>query len=159
MNGHIAYIAMGANLGAREQTLREALKLLAANQYVQVLKVSSFLETKAVGGPPNQPNYLNAAASLETTLSPRQLLDLLLEIERKLGRVRSTPERNQPRTIDLDVLLFDDRVINEPELVVPHPRMHERKFVLKPLSEIAPDLKHPILGKCTAELLSAVSLC
>ena len=139
-----AYIALGANLGDREQNLRVALDLLNATPGVRVTRVSSFLETPAVGGPAGSPPFLNATAELEATLDPRALLDRLLEIERELGRERR--EKWGPRRIDLDLLLYADRVIDEPDLKLPHPLMHKRRFVLQPLAEIAPEAAHPVLG-------------
>ena len=152
MKQSTAYIALGANLGDRRANMERAVDLLRATPGVAVTRVSSFLETPAVGGPPDSPPFLNAAAELKTTLSPRRLLDRLLEIERLLGRQRR--EKWGPRTIDLDLLLYADHVIAEPQLQVPHPLMHLREFVLAPLSEIAPDLPHPVLMCSIALLLS-----
>ena len=148
-----AFIGLGANLGERAITIERALELLRAAQNIRVLAVSSFHETQPVGGPPNQPLYLNAAAELKTSLRPRELLDTMLELERRLGRDRSSPERNQPRAIDLDVLFYGVEKIDEPGLIVPHPRLHEREFVLGPLNEIAPEWLHPVLKKCVAQLM------
>jgi 2-amino-4-hydroxy-6-hydroxymethyldihydropteridine diphosphokinase len=146
-----AYIALGANLGDREQNLRAALDLLSATPGVRVTRVSSFLENPAVGGPPGSPPFLNAAAELETTLEPRRLLARLLEIEQTLGRRRR--EKWGPRPIDLDLLLYGDQVIDVPDLKVPHPLMHERRFVLQPLAEIAPRAVHPIFWRRIDTLL------
>ncbi|HLX60572.1 MAG TPA: 2-amino-4-hydroxy-6-hydroxymethyldihydropteridine diphosphokinase [Planctomycetota bacterium] len=154
---HTAFIGLGANLGERGTTLRRALEMLNARDGIRVQKVSAFIETKAVGGPPGQPDYLNGAAQLSTNLSPRELLAALLDVERALGRDRSSQERNLPRTIDLDLLLYDDLVIDEPDLRVPHPRLHERAFVLIPLAEIAPEARHPVLGKSIGELACSAS--
>lgn len=129
------FIALGSNLGDRAATLAAALRDLAESGEIRVVRASSFHETEPVGGPAGQPNYLNAVAQLETTLSPRELLDRMLEIERRYGRERGV--RNGPRTLDLDLLLFGDRVIDEADLVVPHPRMWERGFVTIPLAEIS----------------------
>jgi 2-amino-4-hydroxy-6-hydroxymethyldihydropteridine diphosphokinase len=130
-----AYIGLGSNLGERGQTLRAALNRLTANPKVEVVAVSSFHETDPVGPVRDQPRFLNAAAELETTLGPRRLLDLLLQVETELGRTRDGPAGG-PRTLDLDLLLYGDEQIDEPGLQVPHPRLHERAFVLEPLEEL-----------------------
>ena len=142
-----AFIGLGSNLGDREAALRGALELLGED----VVAVSSFRETEPVGYL-DQPAFLNAAAALETGLEPRALLERLLGVERELGRTREGP-RHGPRTIDLDLLVYDDRVIDEPGLVVPHPRLAERRFVLEPLAELDPGLVVPGRGG-VAELLS-----
>lgn len=128
------FIALGSNLGDRDAHLRGALRALDDSGLVRVLRCSTFHETAAVGGPPGQPNYLNAVAEVETVLSPRGLLALLHEIERRHGRERG--ERAAPRTLDLDLLLFGERSIDEPGLHVPHPRMWQREFVMRPLAEL-----------------------
>ncbi|MBA2462568.1 MAG: 2-amino-4-hydroxy-6-hydroxymethyldihydropteridine diphosphokinase [Actinobacteria bacterium] len=137
-----AYIGLGSNLGEREAALRRALDLLAAR--VHVGAVSSFRETDPVGVT-DQPQFVNAVARIETELSARGLLDFLLAVERELGRERR--ERWGPRTIDLDLLLYGRESIDEPGLTVPHPRLHERGFVLEPLVEIAPRLVVPGRGR------------
>jgi 2-amino-4-hydroxy-6-hydroxymethyldihydropteridine diphosphokinase len=149
----IAYVALGANLGDRAANIAKALDRLRTDPRIEVRKVSSLLENPAVGGPPDSPAFLNAAAEVATRLSPRQLLDKLLEIERDLGRERL--RKWDPRTIDLDLLLYGDKVIDEPELTIPHPRMHQRQFVLAPLAQIAPNAVHPTSKGTFAELLAA----
>ncbi|MEP7334387.1 MAG: 2-amino-4-hydroxy-6-hydroxymethyldihydropteridine diphosphokinase [Actinomycetota bacterium] len=136
-----AYVGLGANLGDREGALRAAVAALAAMEGVQVVAVSTFRETDPVDYL-DQPRFLNGAAALETTLSPRELLDALLEVERSLGRTRQGL-RFGPRTIDLDLLLHGDRSIDEPGLTVPHPRLHARAFALEPLAELDPGLVVP----------------
>jgi 2-amino-4-hydroxy-6-hydroxymethyldihydropteridine diphosphokinase len=139
-----AYIGLGANLGLREDTLRRAVELLGQRDAVEVVAVSKFRETEPVGVV-EQPRFVNGAVAVETTLAPRELLEELLEIERSLGRVRA--ERWGPRTIDLDLLLYGDRTIDEPNLRVPHPHLHERRFALEPLAELDPDLDIPGRGR------------
>lgn len=146
-----AYIALGSNLGDRRDYLDRAIQALQEHPDIDVTQVSSYHETAAVGGPPGQPNFLNAAAELKTDLPAKDLLDALLEVERSLGRVRS--ERHGPRTIDLDLLLYGNEVFHEPGLTVPHPAMHEREFVLKPLAEIAPRAVHPLRDASVQDLL------
>jgi 2-amino-4-hydroxy-6-hydroxymethyldihydropteridine diphosphokinase len=145
-----AYIGLGSNLGDRERMLWSALHMLAFNPEVDVVAVSSFRETNPVGFR-DQPAFLNAAAAVETELGPRELLGLLLDVERELGRTREGP-RFGPRTIDLDLLLYGDEVVDEPGLTVPHPRLHERAFVLEPLAELDPDLAVPGRGPVQALL-------
>jgi 2-amino-4-hydroxy-6-hydroxymethyldihydropteridine diphosphokinase len=139
-----AYVALGANLGDRERTLREAVDALAAEAGIEVVAVSTLRETEPVGVG-EQPLFLNGAAELETTLTARELLDRLLAIEQRFGRVR-VPREHGPRTLDLDLLLYGEDEIEEPELRVPHPRLHERRFVLEPLAELAPGLVVPGRG-------------
>jgi 2-amino-4-hydroxy-6-hydroxymethyldihydropteridine diphosphokinase len=140
-----AFVGLGANLGRREETLLRAAELLAAEDGVEVVALSSLRETDPVGVE-DQPRFLNAAALLETTLEPRELLDVLLRIERELGRVRDGT-RWGPRVIDLDLLAYGSEVVDEPGLRVPHPRLHERRFALEPLVELDPDLELPGRGK------------
>jgi 2-amino-4-hydroxy-6-hydroxymethyldihydropteridine diphosphokinase len=144
-------IALGSNLGDRERYLREASARLTA--FVVNLRLSSFHETEPVDVGP-QPAFLNAAAVGETALEPRQLLVDLLAIERALGRER--PYTGAPRTIDLDLIFYNARLIDEPGLAVPHPRFRERRFVLAPLAEVAPDWVDPASGATVRELLEAL---
>jgi 2-amino-4-hydroxy-6-hydroxymethyldihydropteridine diphosphokinase len=140
-----AYLGVGANLGDRGATIEAAVELLDAVADVRVVARSTLRETEP-WGPVEQPPYLNGAIVVDTTLAPRALLDALLEIERRLGRVRDG-ERWGPRTIDLDLLLYEDEVIDEPGLELPHPRLHERAFVLEPLAELDPTLEVPGRGR------------
>ena len=137
-----AYVGLGSNLGEREATLWKALEGLGATEGIEVLAVSSFRETDPVGVV-DQPRFVNAAAALETSLPPRELLERLLDVERSLGRDRAVEERWGPRTVDLDLLLYGGESIDEPGLEVPHPRLAERAFVLEPLLELDPDLRLP----------------
>jgi 2-amino-4-hydroxy-6-hydroxymethyldihydropteridine diphosphokinase len=149
-----AYVGLGANLGDREAMIRRAVTLLDDLADVTVVGVSTLRETEP-WGPVEQPPYLNGAAAVETELGPRELLDAMLEVERRLGRVRDDEERWGPRTIDLDLLLYGDLVLDEPGLAVPHPRLHERRFALEPLAEVAPDAAVPGRGT-VADLLRAL---
>jgi 2-amino-4-hydroxy-6-hydroxymethyldihydropteridine diphosphokinase len=142
-----AYVGVGANLGDREATIRAAIETLPA-----VVAVSKLRETDPVGVV-DQPPFLNGAVALETELAPRDLLAVLLEVERELGRERR--ERWGPRTIDLDLLLYGDEAIDEPGLTVPHPRLHERRFALEPLLDLDPDVAIPGRGR-VADLLAGL---
>jgi 2-amino-4-hydroxy-6-hydroxymethyldihydropteridine diphosphokinase len=128
-----AYIAFGSNLGDRNENIQAALRLLGAHPGIKIIKISSIIETMPQGGPP-QPEFLNGVTKLETSLSARKLLEVLQKIETDLGRRRQIP--NGPRTIDLDIILYGDKVINEPDLIIPHPRWRDRDFVVRPLREI-----------------------
>jgi 2-amino-4-hydroxy-6-hydroxymethyldihydropteridine diphosphokinase len=147
-----ALIGLGSNLGDRRAALEGALADLASVPGVNVGKVSTFHETAPVGGPPGQGPFLNAAAVLQTTLDPFELLGVLLDVEARHGRVRGV--RWGARTLDLDLLLFDDVIVNTPVLCVPHPRLASRRFVLAPLAEIAPEAVHPITKRTVALMLS-----
>jgi 2-amino-4-hydroxy-6-hydroxymethyldihydropteridine diphosphokinase len=147
----LAYLSLGSNLGDRAANLREAIRLL--QEAVAVRKVSAFYETQPVDVP-DQPWFLNCVLALETGKTPRELLQFVLETEHKMGRLRMRDKG--PRTIDIDILLFDDRIIDEPGLKVPHPALCQRRFVLEPLAEIAPDVRDPATGKIARELLASL---
>lgn len=147
-----AYVGLGANLGDREATIRRAVELLGAEPGIEVVAVSTLRETDPVGHA-DQPSFLNGAVAVETELEPRVLLDRLLAVERELGRVRDEGLRYGPRTIDLDLLLYGDRVLDEPGLTVPHPRLAERRFALEPLHELDPSLSLPD-GRPVADLVA-----
>lgn len=147
----IAYLSLGSNLGHREANIRSALKMLG--QEVQILKVSSLYETEPVGYK-DQPWFLNCVCSIETDLSPQALLKFAKAIEKKVGRKRTI--RFGPRPIDIDILFYEDLILDSPDLVIPHPRLAERAFVVVPLKEIAPNLIHPLLGLTIEELLQQV---
>jgi 2-amino-4-hydroxy-6-hydroxymethyldihydropteridine diphosphokinase len=146
----LAYVGLGANLGEREATLQRAVELLAEEPEIEVVSTSELRETDPVGVV-DQPRFLNGAVGLETSLSARELLDALLRVERILGRVRAGP-RWGARTVDLDLLLYGDEVVDEPGLHVPHPRLHERRFALEPLAELDPGLVVPGQGRVSALL-------
>ena len=141
-----AYVALGSNLGDREGTLRAALDALAAEPGIEVVSVSRFFDTAPVGYV-DQPRFLNGAAALETELPARQLLERLLAVELRFGRSRDDVPAQGPRTLDLDLLLYGDAEIDEPGLRVPHPRLHERRFVLEPLADLDPALEVPGNGQ------------
>ncbi len=146
---NVAYVALGANLGDPATTVRAALGALANLPESRVVRSSSLYRTKPVGIA-DQPEFVNAVAQLETTLRPEALLDQLLDVEQRFGRIRA--EKNGPRTLDLDLLLYDDQFLELPRLTLPHPRLHLRAFVLQPLAEIAPNLIIPGRGNIAAWL-------
>ena len=144
-----AFVGIGSNLGDREAHLRAALDRLAAEDGIEVVAVSTLRETEPVG-PVEQGPFLNGAVQVTTDLPPRELLARLLDVEQRLGRVRG--ERFGPRTIDLDLLVYGDEIVDEPGLALPHPRLHERRFALEPLTELAPGLVVPGRGPVSALL-------
>jgi 2-amino-4-hydroxy-6-hydroxymethyldihydropteridine diphosphokinase len=146
-----AYVALGANLGDRERTIRNGLDALGETADVRVVAVSTLRETDPVGFT-DQPRFLNGAATLETILPPQELLALLLAVERRFGRHREGVAPQGPRTLDLDLLLYESLEIDEPGLRIPHPRLHERRFVLEPLAELDPSLEVPGKGEVQALL-------
>lgn len=150
---HRAYVAVGSNLGNREDYVAGAVKALREHPLVEVKKVSDMINTKAYGGV-EQGDFLNGAMEIETLLGPWELLDALHEIENKAGRERTL--HWGPRTLDLDILFYDKMCIETKDLVIPHPDMENREFVLKPLAQIAPWLRHPVSGKPVTELLEAL---
>ena len=149
-----ALVALGGNIEPRRAHLSGALSELATLPLTRLVAASALRETAPVGCPPGSAPFLNAVALLETQLSPRALLDALLAVEAAHGRHRGAP--NAPRTLDLDLLLHGDAVLDEPGLVLPHPRMHRRDFVLGPAVEVAPELRHPLLRRTLRELLAAL---
>ena len=149
------FIGVGSNEGDRLEVISNAVRALGGINGIRLVQMATIAETEPVGGPPQAP-YLNTVVEVETRLSPRELLRTLQAIERRLGRIPSS-ERWVARPIDLDVLLYDDRVMQEPDLCIPHPRMHERRFVLEPLAQLAPQCVHPALKQTIAELLAQVS--
>lgn len=148
----IVYLSLGSNLGDREANLRAAIAKLA--EIGAVAAVSSFYETEPVDVT-GQPWFLNCAVKLDTEKMPRQLIAALLAIEQSMGRQRKAQQK-APRTIDIDILLFGSSIIEIPSLTVPHPHMHERRFVLEPLAEIAPDARHPVFKRTIRELRDAL---
>lgn len=151
---HTVFIALGSNLGAKLQNCHWALESLEAHPEIRLVAVSRYYQTQPVDYL-DQDWFVNAVAKLETALDPFALLAVLKEIERRAGR-RATKIRFGPRVLDLDIILFDDVVLESPTLILPHPRMHKRRFVLAPICDIGPDIVHPLLGKDVRSLLEGL---
>jgi 2-amino-4-hydroxy-6-hydroxymethyldihydropteridine diphosphokinase len=148
------YIGMGSNLGDRRANCEEALSRISGMDGVTLIRTSELYETQPVGGPP-QGRYINGAAEIRTEMPPEELIVMLKSIERDMGREES-PLKDHPRIMDLDIIFYDDSLIDTPSLKVPHPEMHKRYFVLKGLAEIAPGKVHPALGRTVLELYNEV---
>lgn len=153
-NRHEAFIGLGSNLGRRKKNIAAALNALQSTREIEVIAASGLYETDPVGGPEDQPRFVNSVARIATGLSPERLLAVCQHIEDSLGRKRTI--RWGPRTIDLDILSFDDEIRAEPELTLPHPMMHERAFVMRPLAELAPDWIHPVLERTALSILESL---
>lgn len=147
----IVYVGLGSNLGDRRQNIGSAIELLGKTPGLQVLRAATILENAAVGGPENSPVFLNTVVEIKTSLSAHALLNRLMQIESELGRVRR--DKWEPRIIDADLLLYGNHIFSSQDLIVPHPLMHERRFVLQPLAELAPDVVHPVLQMSIRGLL------
>ena len=148
------FLGLGSNIGDRTANIERASRLIGEIEAVRLVRMSSLFETEPVGYE-DQPDFINAVLEIGTPLTPRELLAAVKEIEQRMGRTRTV--RFGPRIIDVDILLFGQRVIDEPGLTIPHPRMHERRFVLGPLAEIAPEAVHPVLKKSVMELYRDLS--
>jgi 2-amino-4-hydroxy-6-hydroxymethyldihydropteridine diphosphokinase len=148
----MVYLSLGSNLGDREKYLHEAISRLG--ELGAIRQVSAFYETQPVEVQTEQPWFLNCALAMETELMPLDFLSRMLAVEQFMGRIRTEPKG--PRTIDIDILFFGDDVLDTPELTVPHPAMHQRRFVLEPLAEIAPAFIHPLLKRTVRELLDSL---
>ena len=157
MTTFTAWIGLGSNIEPKQTHLNSAREALVAATGIEVVSMSNIRETAPIGPVVEQPAFLNAVIEVQTTLSPTDLLEALLDIERALGRDRYTEQRWGPRTLDLDLLIYGDRVINEPGLIVPHPRLTERRFVLEPLNDLVPDLIVPGTNASVVEHLGRLA--
>lgn len=146
----VVYLSLGSNTGDRVGYIQQAVKMLAENDKTTLIRCSAFYETEPCENK-NQPDFINAVAEMKTKLSPDELLNVCNDIEKKLGRVR-TEERYTPRTIDIDIILYDDLVVNSGRLTIPHAKMHERAFVLVPLLELIPNHIHPVFKKSLSKI-------
>ncbi len=146
----IAYLGIGSNLGDRKKFIDSAITRLSETPKLTVLRVSSIYETEPVGGPKGQEKFLNGVIEIDTSLKPKELFDICKVIEKDLGRVKT--EIDGPRTVDLDILIFNKLILNDPDLVIPHPRMHHREFVLKGFAELNEQLVHPVLNRKIVDL-------
>lgn len=152
-----ALLALGSNLGDRLNLLRQARRRIGEHPQISLKNASAIYETEPLGGPPGQGPYLNAALEISTCLSPGELLASCQEVEERCGRVRA--ERWGPRSVDIDILFYGDRVVRQADLIIPHPRLHERRFVLAPLVDLVPDFIHPQLDSTCRELLERLAPC
>jgi 2-amino-4-hydroxy-6-hydroxymethyldihydropteridine diphosphokinase len=150
---NIAYLGLGSNLGNRLAFLRGGRDSLMSHTGIQLCSAAGIYETEPLGGPADSPRFLNTVLGIETTLTPRALLEACMSVENEFGRTRSMIWA--PRTLDIDILLYADQVVDEPDLQIPHPGLHQRTFVLAPLAEIAPELMHPVLRRTVYELLTS----
>lgn len=156
-NSTRAYVALGSNIGHREAHLGAAIRRFEEHGSIELVDVSPWIETEPVGGPAGQRAYLNGVAVLDTTLDARALLEVLQDVELSRGRARARDVRNGPRTLDLDLLLFGAESIADADLVVPHPRMEERAFVLEPFARVAPEVVLPVCGRTVRERLAELA--
>ncbi|MGL6196734.1 MAG: 2-amino-4-hydroxy-6-hydroxymethyldihydropteridine diphosphokinase [Thermoguttaceae bacterium] len=150
----LVLVALGSNLGEKEKNLRDGWRKFIELPGIEEVKLSNFYETEPVGGPASQEKYLNAAGLVQTELEPEELLEAVHKIEQLLGRERK--EHWGPRTLDIDILLYGDKTIHIKNLTIPHPLMHERRFVLDPACEIASEMVHPLIGKRLSEIRNAL---